>query len=311
MRTGVYLPSFSREDTHGNALARFAVSAEQAGFESLWVVEHLLDAAPSFAGAFLSPLPTLAFAAAVTSQIKLGTGVLVAPQYHPLRIARDVVTLQQLSDDRFILGVGPGWSPKEYESLGLSVRLRGKMLDELLDALRLLLSGESSSFEGSFYRFSDVSMLPRVAAPEIWVAGRTPLGTPGGTMANGVIRRIASADRWYATRAWRTQRDIELDWKQIRAGTGHSSFSYLTWVHVVDSDNHDRAVAEQTKAFEEVFGPLTSSDLASRAMLGTPEEIVSELKSVEAIGMDYVVFATATNSTRQVDLLSKLILPAL
>ena len=136
-------------------LAHLATTAERCGVESMWTVEHVVipqdykspypySTSGKIPGgediAIPDPLLPLAFAAAVTKKIKLGTGVLILPQRHPLYVAKEVATLDVLSGGRAILGIGSGWLEEEFTSLGLDFHTRGARTDEAIKSLRALWS---------------------------------------------------------------------------------------------------------------------------------------------------------------------------
>ena len=128
MRFGLALPSYSFPDLdYGKAarLREFATSAEARGYESLWVIEHLLTARGLYGTAWLSPFETLSFAAGCTERIKLATGILIAALRNPVFVAKEIASLQYLSGGRFELGIGVGWDAHEYEVAGVPLRERG------------------------------------------------------------------------------------------------------------------------------------------------------------------------------------------
>jgi len=155
---------------------------------------------------WMSPLLCLAHAASVTTRIRLATGLLILPYYHPVTLAREIQTLWHLSGGRFVLGVGPGWDRHEFESLGMRLGERGRRTDEMITALRMLLTRRDVSFAGRYYRFERVSiepLLPRF--PELWAGGgskiQTGLSPDKPYIAPAVLARIASADGWLARAA--------------------------------------------------------------------------------------------------------------
>src|SRR6059036_2509929 len=163
MRFGVYLPTFAWRDLGFHQAARvkaFARRAEGLGFDALWVAEHFLEAPGLYGTVWMSPLLCLAHAAAVTTRIRLATGLLVLPYYHPVTLARHIQTLQHLAGGRFVLGVGPGWDPDEFAALGIPLVERGARTDEILAGLRRLLTERNVTFEGRFYRFQHVTISP-------------------------------------------------------------------------------------------------------------------------------------------------------
>src|SRR4029078_1395750 len=105
-----------------------------------------------------APLNALAYAAPLTSKVKIATGILVLPVRHPVLLAKEISTLCHLSDNRYLFGVGPGWDAREFEGAGSRGGERGGRTDEIIEAVTLLLSRPSASFEGRYYRFHDVTI---------------------------------------------------------------------------------------------------------------------------------------------------------
>ncbi len=157
--------------------AHLAQSAERFGFESIWTVEHVVipqdykspyPYSPSgkIPGSEEVPIPDpllpLAYAAAITKNLKLGTGVMILPQRHPLYVAKEMATLDVLSNGRAILGIGSGWLKEEFDSLGLDFRRRGARTDEAIQSLRALWSPDAaSSFHGRHFNFGPVKCFPK------------------------------------------------------------------------------------------------------------------------------------------------------
>lgn len=152
-----------------------AMSAESHGFESLWTFEHVVapigytstypyasgGKAPRLMEAHMpDPLIWLSFAAAVTSTIKLGTGILILPQRNPVVLAKEVASLDVLSEGRVRLGIGVGWLREEFEAIGVPFERRGARTDDAIAAMRALWAGEDASHAGEFFSFSHVNSLP-------------------------------------------------------------------------------------------------------------------------------------------------------
>jgi probable F420-dependent oxidoreductase len=175
MKLGIHLPQYGRAATP-DSIRRVACHAEAIGYHDVWVSDHLVfPAAQTYPSPFLyDPLMTLAWAAASTERIGLGTSVLVVPQYHPLQLANSLASLDNLSGGRLTVAVGVGWSEAEFNALGQEFHNRGARTDEAIDIMRLVWSQDPATFRGEFYSFEDIKVQPKPAHRiPIWVGGAT------------------------------------------------------------------------------------------------------------------------------------------
>ena len=173
MKIGIHLPQYGRV-SGPDAITIAAGDAERLGFSDVWVSDHVVHpAAQNYPSPHLyDPLLTLAWAAAATQDIGLGTSVLVVPMHEPVALATQLASLDALSKGRLKLAVGVGWSQAEYEALGSEFTTRGRRLDEALDLFRALWHDDPTSFEGSFTSFKDIRLLPKpVGSIPLWVGG--------------------------------------------------------------------------------------------------------------------------------------------
>ena len=157
-------------------LGHLAQTAERCGIESIWTVEHVVipqdykstyPYSPSgrIPGGDEVPIPDpllpLAYAAALTTRLRLATGIVILPLRHPLYVAKELATLDVLSHGRMIFGVGSGWLREEFESLGLDFDSRGARTDEAIEAIRVLWRESSSRFAGKHFNFGPVKSFPK------------------------------------------------------------------------------------------------------------------------------------------------------
>ena len=166
-----------------DAGARFARAAEAAGFESLWVADHVVLPDPPLPGRPMSPdmrlldaIVSLSFLAAHTSRIRLATGVIILPQRQAVVLAKQLASLDVLSNGRLIFGLGVGWCEPEMRATGAPFAERGRVADDYLAAMRALWTQPKPSHRGPHVSFEGVQAMPRpVQNPiPIVVGGRTP-----------------------------------------------------------------------------------------------------------------------------------------
>jgi probable F420-dependent oxidoreductase len=174
MRVGVHLPQYGRA-AGAPAMTRAARHAEMLGFADVWVSDHLVHPAEQdYPSPFLyDPLLTLCWAAASTEHIGLGTSVLIAAHHAPLELANSLASLDSLSGGRLTLGVGVGWSQREFEALGQSFADRGRRTDEIIDLLRACWRDDPVDFHGLYFDLDRIRVLPKPAHRiPIWIGGR-------------------------------------------------------------------------------------------------------------------------------------------
>jgi probable F420-dependent oxidoreductase len=279
MEFGCHLPVFGPVATRAGLLT-FAREMEQLGYESLWASDHIVipytirsrypysdtgqfPLAPDTT--FLEPLAALAMVAGVTERAKLGTTVLVLPHRHPVLAAKALATLDHLSGGRVIVGAGVGWMREEIELLGAPFAERGTWSDEAIRIMRACWRDERTSFRGRFFSFDDIGCFPKPVRGDIpiWMGGH----------AKPALRRIvALADGWHA--AFPSAAGLE-------SGLG---------------DLREECVRQKRP-----FGELTITMRAGlairpapggpdrKALQGTTEEIVEDLRRFKALGVSHVL----------------------
>jgi probable F420-dependent oxidoreductase len=180
MRIGLGAPVSGAWATPDN-IARFAARAEELGYDSLWTFQRLLvgaddDLAPVYRSV-LDPMLALAYAAALTTRIRLGVAVVNMPFVSPVVLAKQATTLDVLSGGRLDLGLGNGWYAPEFAATGSSSARRAARAEEYVRVLRALWSDEVASFDGEFYTVPPSRMVPRPVqpgGPPILLGGAVP-----------------------------------------------------------------------------------------------------------------------------------------
>jgi probable F420-dependent oxidoreductase len=155
-------------------LRECAVRAESAGLDAIWVPDHIAippDQTEGSGGRYLDALSSLAWLAAATDRIRLGTAVLVVPYRPALPTAKAIATIQELSQGRLELGIGVGWMDEEFRALGIDRHARGRITDETLGFLRGAFDAPNDATEANGQPFV---FRPNPPRPRIWIGGSAP-----------------------------------------------------------------------------------------------------------------------------------------
>ena len=181
---------FSYNTEYGIRADELAKELETRGFESLWVGEHTHIPASRetpFPGGGELPKPyyhmsdpfvTLAMAAAVTNNLKLGTGISLVVEHDPIVLAKSVATLDHYSNGRFLFGIGGGWNKEEMENHGYPFERRWKLLRERIEAMKTIWTEEEANYSGEFVEFERIISNPTPAQkphPPVLMGGATDM----------------------------------------------------------------------------------------------------------------------------------------
>ncbi len=224
-----------------------ARKVEELGFESFWCAEHpfipvrTTSRFPSSADGvipetyshFIDPFVALARASGVTSRIKLGTGIVLVPERHPLLLAKEVSTLDLFSGGRFLFGIGAGWLREETEIMGGDFDHRWTQTRESVLAMKELWTKTEAEFQGRYYKFPAVRSYPKPAQKP------HPPVLLGGAAANVLERVVAWGDGWLPNRVTPEQlreRRATLDKLAKDAGRNPSTISISVYGQPADRD---------------------------------------------------------------------------
>ncbi|CAN5862790.1 LLM class F420-dependent oxidoreductase [soil metagenome] len=315
-RFGVFLPSFVWPDDgpeRAQGIIDFAREAENLGFGSIFITDHLLAADQFYSVSFLEPLTTLSLVAGVTNRVKLGTSVLVIPIREPVLLAKQVATMQFLSQNRIVLGVGIGWYPPEYAATGVKKSDRGSRTDEMLDVVIPLLRGEPVTYDGKFFQLDEVVVEPvSQVPPEIWIGGGSQLADPGSPdlprLVEPVKRRILATDGWIP-RPTCPPEDIAGDWEELQGyfrehgrDPSELAVAHENFYHFVATQDPVRAREEQHEAMLRVMSSARGPEYLERVYLfGTRDEVVASLQARVDAGVRQIMLHTMTPDPAQLE----------
>ena len=284
MQFGVTVPNNWGIEDVNQALA-FGPLAEELGYDSVWVMDHLfnngyirerLDDKP-----YYHPLATLSYLAATTRRVRLGTSVLVLPYHNPVELAKYTATLDQMSGGRVTLGVGVGAMTEEFAALGIAMSERGALTNESIRVMRELWASPAPSYHSRRWNFDDLRFSPKpVQQPHIplWIGGASP----------GALRRAARlGNGWHPSGV--TPEEYAAGRQQVRelaeqAGRDPDSLAWSARVEV-----------------EATAGP--SSDRAAlRARIpgGDLEQAALSIAAYREAGVEHLVLALNTGDVARI-----------
>lgn len=296
LQLGVHLPVAGRSAS-AEAIAAAAEEAERIGLDSVWTWERLMrptepiamggpggpvmEPPEDFATVY-DPIETLAFVAARTSRIALGTSVLDALFHSPVILARRLATLDRLSDGRLLVGIGQGWMKHEFVAAGVPMSRRGAGFEEHLAAMRAVWGPDPVRFDGRFYQIPEAEIGPkpfRLNGPAVLVGAASPSAVErAGRLGFGLTLVIFD---------WDTVRDTITTFRSAADGAGIDPDTLPVMLQV--NGNVTEAALDQR-------GPLT----------GSPEQVAGDLDRAAGLGVQHVYWHLDGDTLSQLPLLAKL-----
>jgi probable F420-dependent oxidoreductase len=234
-------------------IADFLRRAEALGFHSAWVVEQILGAMAS-----LEPVDLLAYAAALTERMRLGSAVLLTALRNPVHLAKSLATVDQLSGGRLIVGVGLGGNPRVYPAFGLSAARRAARFEEGLTLMKRLWTEPRVTMKGEFFNVDDACMEPKPAQrphPPLWFGGHHP---------NALRRAVTMGDGFIGAGSASTAAFVEQA-RQVRtliaqAGRDPATFPVGKRVYIAVDADRTRAARRLAEWFGAFYGKPELAD---------------------------------------------------
>jgi probable F420-dependent oxidoreductase len=273
-------------------MREFLQRAEALGFDSAWVVEQVLGSAP-----VLESVSTLAWAAAVTDRVRLGSAVLLTALRSPVHLAKALATIDQLSHGRLIVGVGLGGNPKVYPAYGLAAERRAARFAEGLRLMKRLWSEPRVTLAGEFFRVENASMEPKPVQrphPPLWFGGHDPRALRRAVALGDGFIGAGSASTATFTDEVRTLRRL-LD----EAGRAPSAFPVGKRVYVALDRDRARAGKRLAEWFGAFYGRPELAEAVS--VWGDADACVEGLRAVVDAGAGFILLNPVVDELEQLE----------
>jgi alkanesulfonate monooxygenase len=306
---GVAMRNFTRypEMPSAQELIDYGVRVEKLGYESIWAWDHiLLGVEPSFP--IIEALSILTAIAARTQTLKLGTGVLVMPMRNPVILAKQLGSLDLISNGRVIVGTAVGWYKREFKAMGVDFHERGKIMERSLDIIKRLWTEDRVTEDFPPYSIKDAVMYPKPVQkphPPILIGG----------YVDAVLRRAATkGDGWLTY--YYTADSFATNWARIR---GFAEEAGRDPDELISTNQLPICVGPRSK----VEAPMRewlqtdwdyaswSESTAESAIMGTVDECVEQLQKHVATGVDRLIFVPYRYQDEQLEIIAREIIPRL
>ena len=283
-------------------IRRFLERAEALGFESAWVVEQILGAMPS-----LEPVELLAWAAAVTERMRLGTAVLLTPLRSPVHLAKSLATVDQLSGGRLDVGVGIGGTTKIYPAFGITADRRVARFNEGIRLMRELWTQPRVTFQGDFWQLENATIEPKPVQrphPPLWIGAHHPDALRRAVQWGAGFMGAGSAATATFAREMKLMQGFLAE-----AGRDPATLEVGKRVYVAVDRDRDRAGRRLAEYFAAFYG---RSELAAEVSVwGSADEVVAGLRQIVAAGARILMLNPVFDELEQLERLVAEVTPRL
>lgn len=309
VRFGINLPQFHPDDSAGMAsLGKFASYAESLGFDSLWTLDGIFAGGP-----FLEPLSSLAYVAAVTKKMMLGTAVLLLPLRVPTIIAKVTATIDFLSSGRLILGAALGGKPEEFAACGVPINERVARFNEGIKIIRMLWTEDKVNFKGRFWQLENATISPKPAQ-----AGGIPVWMGGSQIGSEVneraIERAARlGDGWLGAGSTSLAAHERASKKFVqfakKFGRNPDSLAVAKRVYIHLDSDRERARTVLNRVLSAFY--KRAFDVDGTCVYGTQRECVERLNHLKEAGTRSLIFHPVADHFRQAEILARDVITAI
>jgi probable F420-dependent oxidoreductase len=304
VRFGISIPQFFSDGEFDPAAYRtYFARAEELGFDSAWAQEQVLGAAPQ-----LSPLETMAYAAACTQRLRLGCVVFVSTLHNPVHLAKSIATLDQLSRGRIEVGVGTGGPVRPFAAFGVDPARYVARFTEGIALMEALWTEPRVTFDGEFWQLRDAAMEPKPFQkpfPPLWFGGSGPAA---------LRRSVRLGHGFFGAGSTPTARfaDQVLVVRQALADAGcpADSFPIAKRLYVAIDADAERARSRIDAALEGLYGRRIP-DIEAAAFAGTPAGCVAAVREVAAAGAELILFTPMYSPAEHAEILAAEVIPQL
>jgi probable F420-dependent oxidoreductase len=287
------------------ALIAYAVKAEELGFDSVWVWDHIfLGVDPPFP--VIDSLTLLTAVAARTTSIKLGTGVLVLPLRNPVVLAKELTSLDLIAGGRLLLGMASGWYKREFDAVGVPFDQRGRIMDRNLEILRRLWTEDQVNGEYPPHRLRGSNMSPKPA--------RLPVMLIGGYVER-VLKRAALNGGWLTY--FYTPAGFAKSWGKVwgfaeAAGRDPAALLNANQLPIYVGPSREAIEAPMMEWLGQEWDYAAWSDSTKEAAIfGTVDECIAQLRAQLAVGVQKLIFIPYKYRPDQVEIIAREIIPRL
>jgi probable F420-dependent oxidoreductase len=294
---GMSLPHRSPAPIPESVVRRVAQRSEELGFRDLWVTNNTVDEAGCF-----DSLTVLTYAAALTSTIGLGVSVLVLPTYHPVHVAHQVATLDQLSNGRAILGVGLG-REDEYALFGVPTERRVRRFTESVELMKALWAGPNVRYRGEIFQAENATLGTRPVQsphPPIWVGSHHPAAMRrAARLSDGWMGAGGSSSASFGEAVPLLRAALE------EVGRDPATFPISKRVFLSVHENAEVAREEVHRWFSDVYHrPALTTE---GGVFGTPEQVREQLDALAAMGATHLLLNPVARYAEQVEALAEIV----